>query len=167
MCIRDSSKAIQEAAFKLGFRWGSGDKYVQNTELKSLFFWASERIYIPSVEVFEGNDGCEIWFYNGEFHDKPKDEIDLDVSGQLDRLLEGNKAKEKLIQLGYSLHQGEWLSKEEIEKQERLEAAYDLYCAWNIHKESRFCFNVWKEEVEFTGKWLRVVDKTGYRKGEL
>ena len=30
------------------------------------------------------------------------------------------------------------LSKEEIEKQEILEAAYDLYCEWNTNEESRF-----------------------------
>ena len=58
--------------------------------------------------------------------DKPQNEIDLDVSGQLDRLLEGNKAKEKLAKLGYIFHQGEWLSKEEIENKKKNEFVNSL-----------------------------------------
>ena len=88
----EHSNDIQKIAGKFGYKWRGDD-------------------------CFEANQYKEIFFYNGEFHDKPQNEIDLDVSGQLDRLLEGNKAKEKLSKLGYIFHQGEWLYKEEIEKQ--------------------------------------------------
>jgi len=167
----DHSKAIQEAAFKLGFRWGSGDKYVQNTERKSLFFWASERIYIPSVEVFEGNDGCEIFFYNGEFHDKPQGEVDLDVSGQLDKLLESikdeseakkekikslEKGLEKLSALGYEYHNGEWLSKEEIAAKERECELHEIAEFMKQDKSPSDCEAIYN-----------YITYKGYRKGEL
>lgn len=49
------------------------------------------------------------------------------------------------------------------EKRERLEAAYDLYCEWcNV---AHIDFADWKNEPDYYEKWLRVVDKTNYRKG--
>lgn len=55
------------------------------------------------------------------------------------------------------------------EQRERLEAAYDLYREWvggSVLTQNSIEFDEWKREPDFYKKWLRIVDKTNYRKGE-
>lgn len=49
---------------------------------------------------------------------------------------------------------------EQREERERLEAAYDLYCACGIQHETA-PFEEWLDV--YCDVWLRIVDKTGYR----
>ena len=52
------------------------------------------------------------------------------------------------------------------EDRERLEAAYDLYCEWVGDRTGQHAidFEDWKCEPDYFRKWLRIVDKTNYRK---
>ena len=54
------------------------------------------------------------------------------------------------------------------EERERLEAAYDLYCVWVGDRVGQHAidFNEWKVIPDYYKKWLRIVDKTNYRKEE-
>jgi hypothetical protein len=69
------------------------------------------------------------------------------------------------------LHKGNYTfskpeSPQQREGRERLEAAYDLYCAWVGDRVGYHAidFDKWKVEPDFLNKWLRIVDKTNYRK---
>lgn len=57
-------------------------------------------------------------------------------------------------------------TQEDREKREELEAAYDLYCEWNCHPEHALSLDELKVEPDWRERWLRVVRKTGYRKGD-
>ena len=57
-------------------------------------------------------------------------------------------------------------SPEAKQEREELEAAYDLYCEWNCHPEHALSLDELKVEPDWRERWLRVVRKTGYRKGE-
>ena len=130
----EHSKAIQKDAFDMGYAWDDGNSTFFSNRSFIFFDDGLEIMSCDAPQTFERDKAKEIFFYNGEFHDKPQDEIDLDVSGQLDKLLESikdeseakkekikslEKGLEKLSALGYEYHQGEWLSKEEIEKQRK------------------------------------------------
>ena len=183
----DSQKIVIDAMSKLG----AEASVVGGLNGEFLLFVTKNYLIMHcgnNIDFFERDKNKEIWFYNGEFHDKPQDdqcdEIEWKngdecaykhIKGVVYTYIGAHPSKqghfvfneEQGITYIHNDYLEKPLSKEEIEKHERLEAAYDLYCDLNINKESRFCFNIWKEEAEFTGRWLRVVDKTGYRKGEL
>lgn len=57
-------------------------------------------------------------------------------------------------------------SPQQREERERLEAAYDLYCVWVGDRVGHHAidFNEWKIVPDYYKKWLRIVDKTNYRK---
>ena len=179
----EHSKAIQKDAFDIGYAWDDGNSTFFSNRSFIFFDDGLEIMSCDAPQTFERDKAKEIFFYNGKFHDKPQDEIDLDVSGQLDKLLESIKGEseakkekikslekglEKLSALGYEYHQGEWLSKEEIEKHERLKAAYDLFCTFKDEAGVvGYCnYEKWFE-TQPIDSWLAIVDKTGYSKGEL
>jgi len=176
----EHSKAIQKDAFDMGYAWDDGNSTFFSNRSFIFFDDGLEIMSCDAPQTFERDKAKEIFFYNGEFHDKPQDEIDLDVSGQLDKLLESikdeseakkekikslEKGLEKLSALGYEYHQGEWLSKEEIEKQETLDSAYDLYIKCECDEDAPSYD--WFVQSEAREAWVKAVAFTGYRKGEL
>lgn len=57
-------------------------------------------------------------------------------------------------------------TKQQREEREKLEAAYDLYCVWVGDRVGHHAidFSEWKIIPDYYKKWLRIVDKTNYRK---
>lgn len=167
---RKHSDEIQDAAAEFGYSFSDGTKFKKN--ITHYFFDLDgdlTQLDNGDDDFFYSCEEKEIWFYNGEFHDKPQDEIHTKS-----KFKKEVRAISKLRDLGFIYHNGEWISKEEIKKQERLEAAYDLYlCAWhegvkgwgNTLSFEDFCLSVEKNHMSID--YLAIVDKTGYRKGEL
>ena len=162
--------AILYTAKLLDYKWRS--EFIR--EYDYLFFESDLSITQCGTEhTFRSCEEKEIFFYNGEFHDKPQDEIEPLALLDEEEVKKWVAAASKLIGLGYIFHNGEWLSKEEIEKQERLEAAYDLYlCGWHEGVKgwgatlnfNDFCYAIENNHIV---DYVAIVDKTGYHKGEL
>ena len=110
---------------------------------------------------FNEHQEKEIFFYNGEFHDKPQDE--LFVSCSLDDIFEADKAKHKLFEIGFIYYQGEWVPKEEIEKQkadeEIKEIAEFIRSMCVKHRAPK------GDEISIDA--AKALHEAGYRKGEL
>ena len=157
----EHSKAIQEAAFELGYYWGKSGYEIQATNYLDMYFINDYLIGFEPSGVFNSNKQKEIWFYNGEFHDKPQDE-------KFDAIEMYKKSAHKLFELGYEYDiQGEkWLSKEEIEKQmedELIKKVSDMLNTKGFGHDKLML----KCLLSHGFLDLSSVDKTGYRKGEL
>ena len=190
--------SILFAAKLLGYK--ENCKGLGHTNAGNLFFHNDMRVgFTSDYDWFCDHEYEEIWFYNGEFHDKPQDEIewrngDECVCEYFDH--ERNKGDNLIYVSVHPTHKdhsivyakyvavpyfsvatsmlSKPISKEEIERQERLEAAYDLYlCGWHEGVKGwgaslsfkDFCLSV--ESNHMGIDYLAIVDKTGYRKGEL
>ena len=114
------------------------------------------------LDFFNTDPAKEIFFYNGEFHDMPQDEDKIAVSEILEladeAVISGNKASHKLIELGYEYHQGGWISKEEIDKQEKVKKLTSVLWGSDLGIDG-FDANVLAEKLIDLG--------VEYRKGEL
>lgn len=75
----EHSEDIQNLAGKFGYKWRGEDFFkVSCVSARHLYFSKNchEISFGDGVNNFEEKEHKEIFFYNGEFHDKPQDEID-------------------------------------------------------------------------------------------
>ena len=182
--------SILFAAKLLGYK--ENCKGLGHTNAGNLFFHNDMRVgFTSDYDWFCDHEYEEIWFYNGEFHDKPQDDVEWkngDIAfaefSSHDEIkfigLSSNKAvaicecitDEKKVILDKfwvsDLLKEKPLTKEEIEKQERLEAAYHLYYLANSKVGNKVqTYEGWVESSKCCDFWLSIIEETGYRKGEL
>ena len=148
------SEEIQKAALKLGCYWFDGDSRIGHY---NFIFFDRDLLMSQSgnSDLFENNSvEKEIFFYNGEFHNKPQDDDLMQFCGErFDDMKDA--AVSKLLEIGYEFH-GEWLSKEEIAAKERECELHEIAEFMKQDKSPSDCEAIYN-----------YITYKGYRKGEL